>query len=211
MKLKHIPFCFLLLAFGLHSCSSIKKTTRPAANNTYNNNKPQVSQPVVPTVKKLGPYVMEKPDGDDVEKYSALLKVRKSDIKNGRLYNFLNDWLGTPYRFGGLDKDGVDCSGFVYTLQQQVYDIENMPRSTNLQINFIKRKYEEELKEGDLVFFDFDGRQFSHVGVYLQNGYVVHASTRKGVIIVRLKDPSLYKYFSRGGSVMVEREGDEVR
>ncbi|RYE19547.1 MAG: glycoside hydrolase [Sphingobacteriales bacterium] len=154
---------------------------------------------------------MEKPDGDDVEKYSALLKVRKSDIKNGRLYNFLNDWLGTPYRFGGLDKDGVDCSGFVYTLQQQVYDIENMPRSTNLQINFIKRKYEEELKEGDLVFFDFDGRQFSHVGVYLQNGYVVHASTRKGVIIVRLKDPSLYKYFSRGGSVMVEREGDEVR
>lgn len=137
------------------------------------------------------------------------MNVRKTDIRNGRLYNFINEWMGTPYRYGGLDKDGVDCSGFVYTLQQQVYDIQNMPRSTNLQINFIKRKYEEELKEGDLVFFDFDGRQFSHVGVYLQNGYVVHASTRRGVIIVKLKDPSLYKYFSRGGSVMVEREGEE--
>jgi cell wall-associated NlpC family hydrolase len=69
------------------------------------------------------------------------------------------------------------------------------------QIAVIKRKYEEELKEGDLVFFDFDGKKFSHVGVYLQNGYVVHASSRKGVIIVKLHDPSLYKYFSRAGSI----------
>ncbi|RCH56245.1 glycoside hydrolase [Mucilaginibacter hurinus] len=197
----------MLLCIGLYSCSSIKKTQRPGSANA-SSNQPQYSQPVEPTIKRLGPYVLEKPDKDDVDKYSALLGVKKTEIKNGRLYSFLNDWLGTPYRYGGLDKEGVDCSGFVYTLQQQVYDIENMPRSTNLQINFIKRKYEDELREGDLVFFDFDGRQFSHVGVYLQNGYVVHASTRKGVIIVRLKDPSLYKYFSRGGSVMVEREGD---
>ncbi|RVU03198.1 glycoside hydrolase [Mucilaginibacter limnophilus] len=153
---------------------------------------------------------MEKPEKEIAEKYATILNVRKTDIRNGRLYKFIDEWMGTPYRYGGLDKDGVDCSGFVYTLQQQVYDIQNMPRSTNLQINFIKRKYEEELKEGDLVFFDFDGRQFSHVGVYLQNGYVVHASTRRGVIIVKLHDPSLYKYFSRGGSVMVEREGEEI-
>lgn len=206
MKIRYISFCLVLLAFTLFSCSSIKKTPRASSAGNGTGGK---YQPAVPTVKKLGPYVMEKPDRDDVEKYSEIMKVKKSDIKNGRLYSFLNDWMGTPYRFGGLDKDGVDCSGFVYNLQQQVYDIENMPRSTNLQINFIKRKYEEDLKEGDLVFFDFDGRQFSHVGVYLQNGYVVHASTRKGVIIVRLKDPSLYKYFSRGGSVLVEREGEE--
>jgi cell wall-associated NlpC family hydrolase len=75
---------------------------------------------------------------------------------------------------------------------------------TSKQITVIKRKYEEDLKEGDLVFFDFDGKQFSHVGVYLQNGYVVHASSRRGVIIVRLRDPSLYKYFSRAGSIMMD-------
>jgi probable lipoprotein NlpC len=206
MRSRYTTLYLLLSAFIITSCSSIKKTPRPG--NTSNGTGGKY-QPAAPTVKKLGPYVMEKPDKDDVEKYAQIMNVKKSDIKNGRLYSFLDEWMGTPYRFGGLDKDGVDCSGFVYNLQQQVYDIENMPRSTNLQINFIKRKYEEELKEGDLVFFDFDGRQFSHVGVYLQNGYVVHASTRKGVIIVRLKDPSLYKYFSRAGSVMVEREGEE--
>ena len=66
-----------------------------------------------------------------------------------------------------------------------------------------RRKYEDELQEGDLVFFDFDGKKFSHVGVYLQNGYVVHASSRRGVIIVQLRDPSMYKYFSRAGSIVL--------
>ena len=74
--------------------------------------------------------------------------------------------------------------------------------STSQQVKVIKRKYEEELQEGDLVFFDYDGKKFSHVGVYLQNGYYVHASSTKGVIIVKLHDPYTYKYFSRCGSVM---------
>jgi len=127
--------------------------------------------------------------------------VDKSNIQNGRLYAFIDQWMNTPYKFGGLDKDGVDCSGLAYLLEQQVYGI-TLPRMTSKQINVIKRKYEEELTEGDLVFFDFEGKKFSHVGIYLQNGYVVHASSSKGVIIVRLHDPSLYKYFSRAGSVI---------
>ena len=129
------------------------------------------------------------------------MEVNEKDITNGRLYNFIEEWAGTPYKFGGLDKNGVDCSGLTLLLEQQVFGI-NIPRTTSQQINIIKRKYEEELQEGDLVFFDFDGKKFSHVGVYLQNGYVVHASSRRGVIIVKLKDPTLYKYFSRAGSII---------
>lgn len=131
------------------------------------------------------------------------MKVDKSDIQNGRLYAFIDQWMGVPYKFGGQDKDGVDCSGLAQLLEQQVYNI-NIPRVTSQQVTVIKRKYEEDLKEGDLVFFDFDGKQFSHVGIYLQNGYVVHASSRKGVMIVNLHDPSLYKYFSRAGSIKID-------
>ena len=143
---------------------------------------------------------MEKPDRSLAEKYADVMGIKRNDIQNGRLYNFIDEWMGTPYRFGGLGKDGVDCSGLVFLLQLQVYD-QPVPRTTATQVAAIKRKYEDELKEGDLVFFDFDGKQFSHVGVYLQNGYIVHASTRKGVIIVKLKDNSIYKYFSRAGSI----------
>jgi probable lipoprotein NlpC len=151
-------------------------------------------------VLKGAPGDVVRPQGFIAEKYAQLMGVNESDITNGRLYNFIEQWYGTPYKFGGLDHDGVDCSGLTLLLQQQVYGI-TIPRNTGKQVNAIKRKYENELQEGDLVFFDFDGKKFSHVGVYLQNGYLVHASTRRGVMVVNLRDPSIYKYFSRAGSV----------
>jgi probable lipoprotein NlpC len=152
-------------------------------------------------VLKGEPGEIVKPQANIADKYSEILGVDKSEIQNGRLYAFIDQWMGTPYKFGGLDKDGIDCSGLTLLLEQQVYGV-NIPRTTGQQINIIKRKYEEELSEGDLVFFDYDGKKFSHVGVYLQNGYYVHASASKGVMITRLHDPYTYKYFSRCGSIM---------
>jgi probable lipoprotein NlpC len=141
------------------------------------------------------------PQPSVAEKYSAIMGVDVNSIQNGRLYAFIDQWMGTPYRFGGLDHDGIDCSGLSFLLQQQVYGI-SIPRTTGQQVHIIKRKYEEELQEGDLVFFDYDGKKFSHVGVYLQNGYYVHASSTRGVTITKLHDPYTYKYFSRCGSVV---------
>jgi cell wall-associated NlpC family hydrolase len=152
-------------------------------------------------VLKGEPGEVVKPQASIAEKYAVLLDVDKAKIQNGRLYAFIDQWMGTPYRFGGQDKDGVDCSGLTQLLEQQVFGI-NIPRSTSQQVTVIKRKYEEELAEGDLVFFDYDGKKFSHVGVYLQNGYYVHASNTKGVMITKLHDPFTYKYFSRCGSIM---------
>jgi probable lipoprotein NlpC len=152
-------------------------------------------------VLKGEPGEVVKPQASIAEKYSDLLGVDKSDIQNGRLYAFIDIWMGTPYKFGGEDRDGVDCSGLAQLLEQQVFGV-NIPRSTSQQINVIKRKYEEELSEGDLLFFDYDGKKFSHVGIYLQNGYYVHASSTKGVTITKLHDPYTYKYFSRCGSII---------
>jgi len=146
------------------------------------------------------PGEIVKPQQGIAEKYSEMMGVDINAIQNGRLYAFIDIWSGTPYKFGGQDKDGIDCSGLAQLLEQQVYAI-NIPRSTKDQINAIKREYEEDLKEGDLVFFDFDGKKFSHVGVYLQNGYIVHASSTKGVIVVPLHG-AIYKYFSRAGSIV---------
>jgi len=152
-------------------------------------------------VLKGEPGEVVKPQASIAEKYSAIMGVDRDAIQNGRLYAFIDQWMGTPYRFGGMDRDGLDCSGLSVLLEQQVYGI-NIPRTTGQQVNIIKRKYEEELVEGDLVFFDFDGKKFSHVGIYLQNGYFVHASSTKGVMITRLHDPSMYKHFSRAGSII---------
>jgi probable lipoprotein NlpC len=152
-------------------------------------------------VMKGKPGEVVAPQPSIAEKYAQILGVDRDQIQNGRLYAFVDQWMGTPYKFGGLDHDGIDCSGLALLLEQQVYGI-NIPRVTSQQVTIIKRKYEEDLQEGDLVFFDYDGKKFSHVGVYLQNGYYVHTSSTKGVIIVKLHDPYTYKYFSRCGSVI---------
>ena len=115
----------LLLVFAaaviLSSCHSRKLTVRNPQGD-YSNN----------TITKRGPYVMVKPDKETADKYAELMGVKRNDIQNGRLYSFIDEWMGVPYRFGGLDKDGVDCSGLVSLLQLQVYD-QPVPRTCALQ------------------------------------------------------------------------------
>jgi len=141
------------------------------------------------------------PEDSIARKYAAILGVKKSDIHNGRLYDFINQWMGAPYHFGGLARDGVDCSGLVYLLQQQVYDIGDIPRTTTLQVDYINSKNEDELKEGDLVFFKIHSRRISHVGIYLGNNRFAHASAR-GVAISSLDDAYYKRYFYRGGRML---------
>ena len=133
------------------------------------------------------------------QRYSTLLDVQESEIRNEKLYKFIDSWMGTPHRDGGTDKGGIDCSAFTINLQKEVYN-RSLPRTASGMAAAVKRKYEDELQEGDLVFFDFGKRKFDHVGVYLRNNKFVHVSTSRGVIISDLKDPWYYKYFSRGGS-----------
>lgn len=134
------------------------------------------------------------------ERYSDLLGVKEADIKNQRLYKFIDSWMGSPHRLGGMEKSGIDCSGFTTLLQKEVYR-KDVARTAKEMADQVKRLYEEDLKEGDLVFFNFGGQPFNHVGIYLHNNKFVHVSTSKGVIISDLKDPWYYKYFSRCGSV----------
>src|SRR5438270_7176618 len=73
------------------------------------------------------------PQPSIAEKYSTIMGVDINSIQNGHLYAFIDQWMGTPYRFGGLDHDGVDCSGSAVLLEQQVYGI-NIPRTTGQQV-----------------------------------------------------------------------------
>ena len=95
------------------------------------------------------------------------------------LYSHYLNWQGTPYRWGGANKRGIDCSAFVQITLRDVYR-RNVPRHTRDQANAGKRVSRGRLKQGDLVFFKTGWSKY-HVGVYVGNGEFMHASETKGV------------------------------
>ena len=84
-------------------------------------------------------------------------------------------FLGVPYRRGGNSAEtGFDCSGFVRAIYQQTAGML-LPRRADQQANATEKIDKNELKPGDLVFFNTMRHAFSHVGIYLGDNHFVHA------------------------------------
>ncbi|HZX59805.1 MAG TPA: NlpC/P60 family protein [Mucilaginibacter sp.] len=133
-------------------------------------------------------------------KYGILMDVPVETLTNIKLFSFIDEWYGTPYRFGGNTKDGVDCSAFAGYLVTAVYGM-GLPRMARDQYTACERLKKSQLSEGDLVFFHTTRKGISHVGVYLGNSKFVHASLNYGVTISDLNDPYYARTFRGGGRV----------
>ena len=95
-------------------------------------------------------------------------------------------FLGIPYRRGGnTAESGFDCSGFVRAIYKETIGLV-LPRSADQQANATQTIDKNDLKPGDLVFFNTMKRTFSHVGIYLGEGKFIH-SPRTGAH-VRIED-----------------------
>lgn len=172
MSIRNISL-FLIACLLLAACGNSKKITK-------------AEEPSKAEVKKLQ------------LKYAAMLGVDASRIDNEKLYLFIDEWYGVPYKYGGKSKTGVDCSGFTCILYKEALGKPLQGSAAGLY-ELCKTVKKDDLEEGDLVFFKINGDKISHVGVYLQNNKFVHASTKKGIIINDLDEPYYKKYFFKGG------------
>jgi lipoprotein Spr len=128
------------------------------------------------------------------------LAVSEKEVRNKKLYSFVSDWYGTPYKYGGCDKGGVDCSCFTGILYKKVYNV-TVGRNSSLIHKEAEHIKTSHLREGDLVFFKIGTRDVSHVGIYLKDNKFVHASTSKGVMINDLNENYYKKYYYEAGRV----------
>lgn len=127
-----------------------------------------------------------------------ILGVSNKEVKNSKLYSFINEWYGAPYKYGGCRKSGVDCSCFTDILYERVYGYK-AARTTAEIFKGCDKVNMKSIKEGDLLFFITNGRSISHVGVYLKSSKFVHASTSRGVIISDLNEAYYKKNFHSAG------------
>lgn len=92
--------------------------------------------------------------------------------------------IGKPYVYGSTGPNTFDCSSFT----RQAYRAAGieLPRVTYTQVNFGPRVSRGEMKRGDLVFTEGSYSSPSHVGIYLGNNQMIHASSKRGIVVERV-------------------------
>jgi murein DD-endopeptidase / murein LD-carboxypeptidase len=122
---------------------------------------------------------------------SPAARMPERDIKtkvqapegDGRLESFYEKYKDAKHRLGASGPDAFDCSGFAQKAFKDIYGI-SLPRTSQSQY-FMGSRIQRinDLKYGDLVFFNTDGKGVSHVGIYLYEYQFMHASSSLGVTI----------------------------
>jgi murein DD-endopeptidase len=105
--------------------------------------------------------------------------------------------IGIPYRYGGSTTQGFDCSGLVQYAYAQAGTY--IPRTTAQQWQQLRPIEKDELRVGDLLFFNIDGK-IAHVGLYLGSRRFVHAPASGREVSIAELDSGFYRQaFVRGG------------
>ena len=208
--MKKSIYIFLLTIF-LYSCKSLQKpaivTSKQVAQKTGSytfTEKTGLEKPAKPTKKELKAIekAKHKAAQDSIEQSKIKVVVEEetpqdftptfevSDYIKQQILNVASESLGSPYRGGGSTPAGFDCSGFVkYTMDQ--FDIA-LPRNSAEMAKTGKRILKKDAKPGDLIFFNTNGSNISHVGIVTENmdGEIkfIHSSTTRGVVYSSTSD-----------------------
>lgn len=129
-----------------------------------------------------------------------LINISAPDVKH--LLKEAESWLGVPYKYGGNDREGVDCSGMVVQVFLSAWDVK-LPRTCIKQSEYCLALDKGDIMPGDLVFFATgkDPNIISHVGILIDNDRFIHSSSTKGVVVSNLSTPYYQRTWRMFGRV----------
>jgi lipoprotein Spr len=187
MRFLRVPYFCLILIVLTASCKSKKPIS---ANHPAKQKTESVEKPVTKTI------VNEEKKESKLEE----IKLETKNILDKTLVTFINDWYGVNYKYGGSDKQGIDCSHFAAKLYADVYNKKISGSASSIE-SLTSTVKTSDMQEGDLIFFKIEQNKVSHVGVYIGNNKFIHASTSHGVIISCLDEAYYKKYFYKAGKL----------
>lgn len=112
--------------------------------------------------------------------------------------------VGTPYKWGGTTTEGFDCSGFMqYIFNDMGVKLSRTTKSQAKEGTEVKKK---DLRAGDLVFFNTDGKGISHAGIYMGDGLFAHSSENKGVEVSKLSESYYEKRYVTARRILSDEQ-----
>lgn len=122
-----------------------------------------------------------------------------------KMVDYSKQYVGVPYKWGGTGPDGMDCSGFIYTVTRNSIGVQ-LPRTASEMYNYSRIVPDAEREPGDLVFFKTVGNgKISHAGIYLGNDQFIHSASdgpNTGVIISSLKESYWSRTYAAVGQIL---------
>ncbi|MBN1350999.1 C40 family peptidase [candidate division KSB1 bacterium] len=141
----------------------------------------------------------------DKRNYRAVSVTVPENANENDLVKTATEYLSTPYHYGGDSKSGVDCSG----LMCLVFETEGIDLPRKAELQFLVGTYIptiNKLRIGDLVFFATEfGQKATHVGLYVGEKKMIHASSCFGQVLCVSLDRSYYKNRFLGGRRIINR------
>jgi probable lipoprotein NlpC len=149
----------------------------------------------------------------------AVVPIQGNSLRGGaaaearlKLIYAAESYLGTQYRYGGLDRKGLDCSGLVYLSFNEALGIK-VPRTAESLYTWTERIDTAELQPGDLVFFVTTGPGVSHLGIYAGAGRFIHSASEGPVTGVMYSglDEAYWKRTYKGGGRALPWDDDTAQ
>ena len=147
-------------------------------------------------IYKETPSLLQKTD----IKQEKVFTLKNSNAISLALYEEYEKWKTTPYLYGGVDKNGVDCSSFVQSMYYNALGVY-VPRTTSLQEKYGRFIKKRELREGDLIIFN-TAFSSKHSAIYIERGNFMHASSKYGVSISNINNPYWKQHYSQSRRVL---------
>ena len=115
------------------------------------------------------------------------MKAKHNYPEKKRLMIEADKWMGTPHRWGGTSRSGIDCSALVQEIYAKSFETQ-LPRTTKEQVRVGDKIRPSQLQVGDLIFYKINVRT-RHVGIYVGDNSFLHSSKSEGVAISSLDEP----------------------
>ena len=137
--------------------------------------------------------------GEFIRKYKKFGLLTPALTTREKVLFEIIEYLETPYLYGGVTSDGIDCSAFTKQVYEKTLN-KYLPRTAREQFQTGEKILEiDKLKFGDLVYFNTSKSSYpGHVGIYIGENLFAHASLSQGVTISSLESSYYARRFISG-------------